>query len=346
MAQLRVYLRIEDLRRQFAAYMATPVRARGYVPIEGMHSLIVEIAPALAIHRVIDLALTAVPEVDPGILFVERQFGILELHAHDLDAVERAGEAILKGIGAKAGDQLKPEILFTDIIESVSDQHAVILNRNRDASMILPGETLLLVEMTPALFAAAANEAEKVAPENTLVDVQMIGASGRLFISGAPEGIRRARAGLNFVHFHVHSMRMIAEGLKDLKILKGGVDGLVTIEDLVEEIVGEIEDEHDRGQKTDVIRRPDGTFDTDARATIDGLEDLVGRVVTDEEREDIDTLGGLIIALAGRVPIRGELISHPSGVEFEVLDADPRRIKRVRVHAPGRVSGDRGPNTD
>ncbi len=194
MAQLRVYLRIEDLRRQFAAYMATPVRARGYVPIEGMHSLIVEIAPALAIHRVIDLALTAVPEVDPGILYVERQFGILELHAHDLEAVERAGEAILKGIGAKAGDQLKPEILFTDIVQRVSDQHAVILNRNRDASMILPGESLLLVEMTPALFAAAAaNEAEKVAPENTLVDVQMIGASGRVFISGAPEGVHRAR---------------------------------------------------------------------------------------------------------------------------------------------------------
>ena len=194
MAQLRVYLRIEDLRRQFAAYLATPVRARGYVPIEGMHSLIVEIAPALAIHRVIDLALGAVPEVDPGILYVERQFGILELHARDLGAVERAGEAILKGIGAKAGDQLKPEVLFTDVVQRVSDQHAVILNRNRDASMILPGESLLLVEMTPALFAAAAaNEAEKVAPENTLVDVQMIGASGRVFISGRPEGVGRAR---------------------------------------------------------------------------------------------------------------------------------------------------------
>jgi hypothetical protein len=193
-AQLRVYLKIEDLRRQFAAYMATPVRARGYVPIEGMHSLIVEIAPALAIHRVIDLALSAVPEVDPGILYVERQFGILELHAGDLDAVERAGAAILEGIGAEAGDQLRPEVLFTDIVERVSDQHAVILNRNRDASMILPGQSLLLVEMTPALFAAAAaNEAEKVAPENTLVDVQMIGASGRVFISGASPGVHRAR---------------------------------------------------------------------------------------------------------------------------------------------------------
>ncbi len=194
MAELRVYLPIEDLRRQFAAYMGTPVRARGYVPLEGMHSLIVEIAPALAIHRVIDLALKSVPEVEPGILFVERQFDILELHARDLADVERAGAAILDGIGAKATDQLKPRILFTDIVEAVSDHHAVILNRNREASMILPGETLLLAEMTPALFAAvAANEAEKVAPENTLVDVQMIGASGRVFISGATASVAAAR---------------------------------------------------------------------------------------------------------------------------------------------------------
>jgi hypothetical protein len=193
-AELRVYLPIEDLRRQFAAYMGTPVRARGYVPLEGMHSLIVEIAPALAIHRVIDLALKSVPEVEPGILFVERQFGILELHARELADVERAGAAILDGIGAKAKDQLKPRILFTDIVEAVSDYHAVILNRNREASMILPGESLLLAEMTPALFAAvAANEAEKVAPGNTLVDVQMIGASGRVFISGTTDSVATAR---------------------------------------------------------------------------------------------------------------------------------------------------------
>jgi len=122
----------------------------------------------------------------------------------------------------------------------------------------------------------------------------------------------------------------------------GGVDGLVTIEDLVEEIVGEIEDEHDHGVEADVIRRPDGTFDTDARATVECLEDAVGRFVTDDEREDIDTLGGLVFALAGRVPIRGELICHPSGVEFEVLDADPRRIKRlrVRVSRPVPAAGD------
>jgi len=85
-------------------------------------------------------------------------------------------------------------VLYSDIIEDITDQHAVILNRLREASMIMPGESLLIYEMTPALFAAvAANEAEKAAPENTLVDVQMIGASGRLFISGRAEGVARAR---------------------------------------------------------------------------------------------------------------------------------------------------------
>jgi len=111
----------------------------------------------------------------------------------------------------------------------------------------------------------------------------------------------------------------------------GGVDGLVTIEDLVEEIVGEIEDEHDRVEEPDLIQRPDGAFDADARATLEALEEFVGPVIGEEEREDINTLGGLVFSLAGRVPIRGEIVSHPGGLEFEVLDADPRRIKRLRV---------------
>ena len=194
MSELRVYLLIESLRRQFAAYMASPTRGRGYVPIEGMHSLIIEMAPALAIHRVMDLAVKSVPEAEPGMLYVERQFGILELHDENLERLKRAGQSVLEGIGAKAADQLKPRVLYTDIVEDVTDQHAVILNRNREASMILPGESLLLVEIVPALFAAvAANEAEKAAPSATLVDCQMIGASGRLFISGERESITKAR---------------------------------------------------------------------------------------------------------------------------------------------------------
>jgi hypothetical protein len=194
MTELRVYLLVANLRPQFAAYMGTPTRARGYPPLEGSNSLIIEVAPGLAVERVIDLALKSVPSVEPGILFVERQFGVLELHGHDLGELTRAGEAVLKGIGCRASDQLKPRILFSDVIEDVTDQHAVIINRTRQASMIMPGETLLVYEMVPALFAAvAANEAEKAAPENTLVDVQMIGAAGRVYISGRTGSVTIAR---------------------------------------------------------------------------------------------------------------------------------------------------------
>jgi hypothetical protein len=191
---IRVYLLVEDLQRQFAAYLGTPTRARGYPPYEGENALIVEVSPALAIERVIDLALKAVPTVQPGILYVERQFGVLEIHAADLTDVQSAGQAILDGTGAKAADQLRPRVLYHDIIEDITDQHAVILNRNRQASMIMPGETLLVYEMTPALFAAvAANEAERAAPRLTVVDVQMIGAAGRLYISGNLKDVTTAR---------------------------------------------------------------------------------------------------------------------------------------------------------
>ena len=192
--ELRVYLLIEDLQQQFAAYLGTPTRARGYPPYAGQHALIVEVAPGLAIERVTHLALTSVPDVEPGILFVERQFGVLEVHGSSLADVTAAGGAILDGLEAEASHQLAPRVLYHDVIENVTDQHAVIINRNRQASMLLPGQSLLVYEMTPALFAAvAANEAEKVAPENTLVDVQMIGAAGRVYSGGTAEGVQRAR---------------------------------------------------------------------------------------------------------------------------------------------------------
>jgi hypothetical protein len=192
--ELRVYLPIPDLGRQFAAYLGTPLRARGYPAIEGDHALIVEVAPGLAIERIIDLALKEVPEVEPGIHFVERQFGVLEVHAADAALVDKAGQAILDGIGAEPEDALRPRLNYVDVIEEVTDQHAVIVNRNREASMLLPGQTLLVVEVTPALFAAvAANAAERVAPELTLVTVSMIGAAGRVYLAGSTPDIVIAR---------------------------------------------------------------------------------------------------------------------------------------------------------
>jgi CBS domain containing-hemolysin-like protein len=114
----------------------------------------------------------------------------------------------------------------------------------------------------------------------------------------------------------------------------GGTDGLLTIEDLVEEIVGEIEDEHDVAQTPTVARRNDGTIDVNGRTPVELLEQEIGNVLSEDERREIDTVGGLIFSLLGRIPERGEVVRHPSGVEFEVLDVDPRRIRRLRVRPP------------
>ncbi|HWZ69675.1 MAG TPA: hemolysin family protein [Stellaceae bacterium] len=121
----------------------------------------------------------------------------------------------------------------------------------------------------------------------------------------------------------------------------GGIDGLVTIEDLIEEIVGEIEDEHDVADEPRLAERADGTLIADARTPIEALEEHQGvRLRPSGGQEEVDTLGGLVSSLAGRVPKRGEVIAHPSGIEFEVLDADPRKIKRLRVRrSPDAATG-------
>lgn len=193
MTELRVYLPIADLQPQFAAYLSSPTRARAYPPFKGQNSLIIEVAPALSIHRITDLALKAAPDMEPGILYTERQFGLLELHSDRMEDLDTAGKAILKGIGAKASDQLAPKVLYHDIIEELSDQHAIILNRSRDGSILIPGKALLIYELAPALFACvAANEAEKVAPGITINDVQMMGATGRIFMSGSLDELKNA----------------------------------------------------------------------------------------------------------------------------------------------------------
>jgi magnesium and cobalt transporter len=117
----------------------------------------------------------------------------------------------------------------------------------------------------------------------------------------------------------------------------GGVDGLLTIEDLIEQVVGEIEDEHDTGEDRTWVQEKPGIYVAQARTPLSEFEAEIGRSLTDHEdvdEEEIDTLGGLVFMLSGRVPARGEVIVHPDGVEFEVIDADPRRIKRLRVRLP------------
>jgi len=130
---------------------------------------------------------------------------------------------------------------------------------------------------------------------------------------------------------HIHMALVVDE--------YGGTDGLVTIEDLVEQIVGEIEDEHDEAEAAHIVQDPKLGLVTAARTPVRELEDHLGlKLLKPEEAEDIDTLGGLVFALLGRVPARGELIRHPAGLEFEVLDADPRRVKKLRIH-PQRPAG-------
>lgn len=111
----------------------------------------------------------------------------------------------------------------------------------------------------------------------------------------------------------------------------GGVDGLVTVENVVEEIIGEMRDEHDDEATPELVDEQGGAIIADARASLEDFEERVGFILTEDEREEIDTVGGLAVTLIGRVPTRGEIIGHPSGVEFEVLEGDPRRVRRLRI---------------
>jgi len=136
----------------------------------------------------------------------------------------------------------------------------------------------------------------------------------------------------------LHEMRLRRRHLAFVVDEFGGVDGLITIEDLVEEIVGEIEDEHDETVLPRFDVNDDGTAVAEARLEIEALELLAGTLLEDDDRDEIDTLGGLVCALAGRVPGQSEVVRHPSGLQFEILDGDPRRVKLVKIRGLTRLS--------
>ncbi len=120
----------------------------------------------------------------------------------------------------------------------------------------------------------------------------------------------------------------------------GGIDGLVTIGDVIENIIGEIDDEHDTVEVPQMTETPNGSVIADARLDIDDFEEKYGQILSEEEREECETLGGLVFATAGRVPARGEIISHPSGMIFEILEADPRRIATIKIKKIPAMSGE------
>ena len=130
----------------------------------------------------------------------------------------------------------------------------------------------------------------------------------------------------------LHEMRLRRRHLALVVDEFGGVDGLITIEDLVEEIVGEIEDEHDEAVQPQITFNEDGTILAEARLEVETLESLVGILLEEDDRDEIDTLGGIVCAIAGRVPGRGEVVRHPGGLRFEVVDGDPRRLTMVKIH--------------
>jgi CBS domain containing-hemolysin-like protein len=136
----------------------------------------------------------------------------------------------------------------------------------------------------------------------------------------------------------LHEMRLRRRHLALVVDEFGGVDGLITIEDLVEEIVGEIEDEHDQTIQPQMTFNEDGTILAEARLEVKELETLTGRLLEDDDRDEIDTLGGLVCAVAGRVPGRGEVVRHPSGLQFEVVEGDPRRLALVKIRGVSRQS--------
>ena len=178
---LRCYTFLDALQPQLASFMGKT--ARGFLPVPGQASLFVEIAPGIAINRITDIALK-VTRVAPALQIVERAYGLLEVHADDQGDVRNAGAAILAHLETREEERIKPQVVTNQIIRSLEAYQAQIINRNSQGMMILPGQSLFILETEPAGYVAfAANEAEKAA-HIFLVQVQPYGAFGRLWLSG------------------------------------------------------------------------------------------------------------------------------------------------------------------
>lgn len=183
---LRSFIHLDSLQPQVAAYIGTV--ARGFLPIAGEASLIVEISPGIEINRVTDVAVKAT-DVRPGMQVVERLYGMLELHSPSQADVRRAGDAILGALALSVDDRIRPRVLSSQVIRHVDHLQVQLINRTRQGMMLVAGESLYILEVEPAGYAAfIANEAEKAAEIN-VIDVRMTGAFGRVYLGGEQRDI-------------------------------------------------------------------------------------------------------------------------------------------------------------
>lgn len=183
---LRSYVFLDSLQPQYAAFLGTV--AQGFLPLAHDASLFVEISPGIEINRLTDVALKATA-VRPGMQIVERYYGLLEVHSSSQADTRAAGEAILADIGLGVEDRRKPRILSSQVIRHVDGHQAQLINRTRHGQMLIPGQTLYVLEVEPAAYAAlAANEAEKAA-EIDILEVRAFGSMGRVYLGGEERDI-------------------------------------------------------------------------------------------------------------------------------------------------------------
>lgn len=178
---LRSYVFLDSLQPQYAAFLGTV--AQGFLPLAGDASLFVEISPGIEINRMTDIALKAT-HVRPGMQIVERLYGVLEIHSADQAETRQAGQAILDALELKETDRWKPRVMTSQVIRKIDNHQAQLINRTRHGQMLIPGQTLYILEVEPAAYAAlAANEAEKAAHINIL-EVVAFGSFGRVYLGG------------------------------------------------------------------------------------------------------------------------------------------------------------------